>query len=268
MLVSMRRIAAALVLASLVAAGTARADERVECARAYEQAQRLQQRGENRKALDSAERCAQSTCPALLVDECKSWVPQIRQHLVPLDVRVTGNDGCVTRNVTVEIDRGRQASSGELFVDPGVHEVRVIDPATDRSVDKTINVARGERHVVELGFAPEGAACPDAAPLPPGPRPGIPKLAVGLGLAGGVLLLTGITLGVVGVLERDDLDACKPNCSEDQLDGPRTFFIAGDVVGTIGILTLGAATAAFFLLRDSTRASAVRAAARGIEIRF
>jgi hypothetical protein len=256
-----------VALTSGLGATTAHADERAECARAYEQSQRLQQRGENGKALAAAERCAQSTCPALLAEECKPWVTQIQKQLSRLEVHVTGSDGCTSRDVAIEIDRVKHTQAGALFVDPGIHEVRVVDASTKRIADKTINAVIGEVHVVELGFAPAGAVCTD--PGEPG-RGGIPKVAIGLGITGGVLLLTGVVLGGIGAMKRSDLDSCKPGCSNEQIDGARSFFVAGDVIGAVGLLTLGAATAAFFLGRGDTdtRSSAVRALPHGFQIRF
>jgi hypothetical protein len=255
------------VLASSLAATTVHADERAECARAYEQAQRLQQSGENRKALSAAERCAQPTCPALLAEECKPWVTQIREKLSRIEVHVVASDACPAHEVSIEIDRVKVAPSGPTFVDPGIHEVRVVDKRTNRIADKTINATSGELHVVELGFPSDGAACTD--PVPP-TKGGVPKVAVGLGIAGGALLLTGVVLGGIGAAKRSDLDACKPGCSNDEIDGARSFFIAGDVIGAIGIVTLGAATAAFFLGRadPDTRTMSVRAVPRGLQIHF
>jgi len=278
-IVTMRPVRAALaisiLLSSAVVSTSARGDERVECARAYEQAQRLQQSGENRKALDAAQRCAQPTCPALLAEECKPWVAQISQQLSRLEVHVVGSDACPAHDFAIEIDRVKQPAGSELLVDPGVHEVRVVDPATKRTADRTINAAAGQRHVVELGFAPPGAVCEGASQaVAPPPSSGIPKAAVGLGIAGGTLLLTGIVLGVVGVVKRSDLDSCKPGCSADAISGARTFFLAGDVVGGVGVLALGAAAAVYFLARGDVvpRASATRGGihpnARGVEIRF
>ena len=255
------------VLASTTDAASAHADERAECARAYEQAQRLQQSGENRKALAAAERCAQPSCPGLLAEECKPWVTQIRKQLSHIEVRVIANDGCPAHEVTIEIDRVKVALSGASVVDPGIHEVRAIDTRTKRVADKTINATSGELHVVELGFASDGAACAD--PVAPSTG-GVPKVAVGLGIAGGALLLTGVVLGGIGAMKRSDLDACKPGCSNDDIDGARTFFVAGDVIGAVGILALGAATAAYFLASSDpdSRASAVRATPRGMLVRF
>ena len=82
-----------------------------------------------------------------------------------------------------------------------------------------------------------------------------------------------MVLGLVGVVQRSDLDACKPNCSSDQIDGPRGFFVAGDVIGSTGILTLGVAAAVFFLGRGDAgmRATSIRAVpgrGGGFEVRF
>jgi hypothetical protein len=279
MIVTMRPVRAALaisiLLSSAVVSTAARGDERVECARAYEQAQRLQQSGEKRKALDAAERCAQPTCPGLLAEECKPWVAQIRPQLAQLEVRVIGSDACPAHDFAIEIDRVKQPAGSELLVDPGVHEVRVVDGATKHTADRTINAAAGQRHVVELGFASPLAVCGGSEQAAAAPTSnGIPKPAVGLGIAGGALLLTGIALGIVGVVKRSDLDSCKPGCSADAIGDARTFFLAGDVVGSVGILALGAAAAVYFLARNDVvpRTSATRGAirpnARGIEIRF
>lgn len=255
------------VLASSMGAVSARADERAECARAYEQAQRLQQSGENRKALSAAERCALPTCPALLAEECKPWVTQIRKQLSRIEVHVVASAGCPPHDVSIEIDRVKVTQSGPTFVDPGIHEVRAVDIRTKRIADKTINATSGELHLVELGFPPDGAACSDPVADKSG---GVPKVAVGLGVAGGALLLTGFVLGGIGASKRGDLDACKPGCSNDDIDGARTFFVVGDVIGAVGILTLGAATAAFFLGRGDpdTRSTSLRAVPRGFQVRF
>jgi hypothetical protein len=256
-----------VVLASDLSATRAHADERAECARAYEQSQRLQQSGENRKALAAAERCAQPTCPALLAEECKPWVTQIQKQLSRIEVHVIASDACPAREVSIEIDRVKVAQLGATFVDPGIHEVRVVESTTHRIADKTINATPGDLHLVELGFASDGAACSD--PVVPR-KGGGPKVAVGLGIVGGALLLTGVVLGGIGAAKRSDLDACKPGCSNDEIDGARSFFVAGDVIGGLGILTLGAATAAFFLGRGDpdTRSTSLRVVPRGLSVRF
>lgn len=265
----MRGMPAVVAFAMVVTASTARGDERHECARAYEQAQRLQQSGEMKKALEAAERCAQSSCPSLLEGECKPWVAKIRKELPTIEVHVSGADGCSLRDVTMEIDRVKHLPWTELPVDPGVHEVRFVDSATTRIVEKTINVGRGEHRVVELALAPEGVTCGGSATTALAAQP-IPKVAVGLGIAGGGLLLTGVLLGVVGAVKRGDLEDCKPSCSSADIDGTRAYFVAGDVVGAVGILTLGAAAAVFFFGRGDAgmRATSIRAAPRGVELRF
>lgn len=268
-------LALALAGATSLGSKTAHADERAVCARAYEQAQRLPQSGENKRALESAMRCAQPSCPGLLVEECKQWVTQLRQQLSRLEVHVSGSDACPLRDATIEIDRVKQAIDAEILVEPGVHEVRAIDNGGKRVAEQTINVAKNETRVVELGFAPSGALCTGTAYGPPAPSKGIPKVALGLGIAGGALLLTGVVLGVVGALKRSDLDECKPDCSAERIDGARTFFVAGDIIGAVGILTLGAGAAAWLLggedvdaPKRSPSAARVRPNLRGVEVRF
>ena len=246
----------------------AHADERAECAHAYEQAQRLQQSGERRKAYDAAERCAQSTCPSLLADECKPWVTQLEKQLSRIEVRVTGARTAVPPTTMPSRSIASSTSPpGEHLVDPGVHEVRVVEPETNRVADKTINATLGQLHIVELGFAVPGAVCA-RSPVATASHAPIPKLAVGLGIAGGALLLTGVfVLGVVGAVKRSDLDECKPDCTSEQIDGVRPFFVAGDVIGAVGLVGLGAAAVVFFATRGDARANA-SASSRGFQLRF
>jgi hypothetical protein len=263
---------ASIVVGCLVLARTAHADERVECARAYEQTQRLQQQGEAGKALEAAERCARPTCPALLAEECKPWVAQLRDQLLPhLEVRARGSDGCMLREVTVEVDRVKQTSQ-DIVVDVGIHEVRAFDPLTGRIEERTDNLAPKERSIVELSFAPEGTTCvrPGGflAPTPEPSRVG-PKVALGLGITGGVLLVGGLSLGAIGALKRNNLDTCRPNCSDSAISGTRTFFVLGDVVGGVGIAALVAAGAVFLFTRtDDSDVAAAPLAPDGLRVRF
>src|SRR5690242_7722348 len=113
------------VVSSVVAPREAVADERVECAIAYEQTQRLQQKAELVAGLEAAERCARPTCPALLKDDCSRWATELRTKLPKLVVRVRGADACAHDAAKVDVAGAsrKDPDSATLFVDPGVHEV-------------------------------------------------------------------------------------------------------------------------------------------------
>jgi hypothetical protein len=228
----------------------AHADERVDCATAYEQTQRLQQKSELIAALDAADRCARPTCPALLRDDCVKWSAEIRPKLPELLVRVRAADGCEQQAARVEIGgASRKAPDAEAFlVDPGVHEVKVVDPVTKREKTQTINFAQGERRDIDIDFAAAGVTCAEK-PAPRAtrvPLERVPKVTLIVGSVGGGLVLVGATLGLVGVVKRSDLDECKPSCSTERIDDVRPFFVAGDVVAGCGVLALAAAVVTFF----------------------
>lgn len=236
----------AVVLTLAATPGVARGDETRECAAAYEQTQRQQQRSELIAALASAERCARSSCPALLKDECAKWVTELRPKLPSLVVRVRGGDGCARTDARLEVDGAtrKDPRADALLVDPGVHVVKVTDPASGQTKSQTINFAPGERRDIDVDFASAEATCGTAGVVTPMGR--VPTVTLVLGSIGAGLVVAGATVGIVGASKRADLDDCKPGCSREQIDGVRPFFLAGDVLAGFGILALGAAAVTYF----------------------
>jgi hypothetical protein len=236
----------------------ARADERVECANAYEQTQRAQQKSTLLAALEDAERCARPTCPALLSTECSRWTTEIRSKIPNLVIRVRGSDGCSHDGAKIEVSGAsrKEDDSDTILVDPGVHHVKVTDPVSDRWKIQTMDFAPGERRDIDVDFG-----APDATCGPP-PKPETPRRAARtslvLGAIGGGLVVTGVGLGIIGAVKRSDLDSCKPGCSQDRIDAVRPFFVSGDVVSAIGLLTIGAGVVAWYVLErnDVRRTSA------------
>lgn len=252
--------AVAFGCALLAGAPVAHADERADCASAYEQTQRLQQKSELIEARNEAERCARPTCPQLLRDECSKWVTDIESKLPGLVVRSRAGDGCVRTDTKVETQGSRRAPDSDvLYVDPGVHIIKVTDPVTGKTKSFTINFAPGERRDIDVDFAPPDATC--GAPVVKSGFGKIPRLTLILGSIGGGLVVAGATMGVIGAVKRSDLDACKPSCSNERIDGVRPFFIAGDVLAGFGLLALGAAAVTYFARDPEPSSSTARSTA-------
>jgi hypothetical protein len=244
-------IARATLVGLVVLAKEAHADERVECAAAYEYTQRSQQRSELLSAAEHAERCARPTCPALLRDECSRWIGEIRQKLPGLMVHVRAADGCTRDAAKIEVSgtSRKDVESESWLVDPGRHDVRVTDPVSGREKTESIDFAPGERRDIDVDFAPPDAVCGGkSAPPPPRPQPTLPRTSLMIASIGGGLVLLGATLGVVGAVKRGDLADCKPNCSSDRIDAVRPFFVVGDVLAGVGLLTIAAAAVTYFTL--------------------
>lgn len=235
----------------------AAADENRECAAAFEHTQRQQQEQKLISALESAERCARPTCPALLSTECSKWTSEVRAKLPSLVVRVRAEDGCPRTDARLEVTGAhRREDDGTLLLDPGVHDIIVTDPVSGKSKKETIPFAAGERRDIDVDFGATGVVCDGA---PPSSSTGksrrkLSTLTLALGAVGGGLILVGATLGTIGAVKRGDLDdECKPRCTSAQIDSVKPFFIAGDVFAAFGLLTLGTAVVTFFA-SDSTNA--------------
>ncbi len=242
-----------IVMASGTIATRAAADETRECAAAYERTQRLQLRSELVSALEAAERCARPTCPDLLKNECAVWSKEIRAKLPQLVVHVRDSDGCDRTDAKIEVSGGWRKEGNALLLDPGKRTIVVSDPASSQSRTQTIDFARGERREIDVDFAPpEGAVCATKR------SKRVSTLTLVLGGVGGGLLLAGATLGGIGAMKRSDLDECKPNCSQERIDGVRPFFVAGDVIAGFGVLALGAAAITFFASTDTKAETAAR----------
>jgi hypothetical protein len=257
------RVLLAAAVATIAFARHARADERAECAHAFEQTQRFQQDREMLDALDDAERCARPSCPAVLQQECARWVGEIRGKVATLKVRVRGSDACTADQARVDVGGRHRKTNNGVLLDPGRHEIVATEPSNGRTKTETIDFASGERREIDIDFAPPGAVCGGGAEPTPSRLPPTPALI--LGAVGGGLLLAGATAGIIGAVKRGDLDDCKPNCSSDRIDPVRTFFVAGDVMGGFGLLALGTAAAIWILAKP---AGAPKAATPPFVVRF
>ena len=246
------RIAAPLaLLAAVFAPSVAHADELHECAAAFEQTQRLQQKNELMSALEAAERCAKPACPSLLTTECSKWAKEIKAKLPALVLHVRAADGCALPEAVVSVDGPTRKGDGTvLLLEAGQHTVSVTDPATHQEKTESINFANGERRDIDIEFGKPGAICPRPSEKTPfGKVPTVSLISASVG-AGFLVLGTG--LGIVGAVKRADLDSCKPSCSQDQLDGVQPFLTAGDIFAVVGIVGLAVGAISYFVLKPKS----------------
>ena len=237
-----------LVTATLLAPSIASADDLRDCAAAYEQTQRLQQKSELLSAMDAANQCAKPVCPALLRDDCTKWAAELSTKIPSIVLHVRGGDGCARPEARVTIDApSRKGEGAALLVDPGTHEITVVDPRTNSSRTQTFNLVSGEKRDIDVDFARPGAVCPRPQESTPIGR--VPTISLIAGTVGAGFVLVGAGLGIVGATKRSDLDDCKPFCSADRVDSVRPFFIAGDIVAGVGVLALALGAISYFALQ-------------------
>jgi hypothetical protein len=262
-------------LAFVVLCGTrARADDRAECAKAYEQTQRLRQESSMVRALEDADRCAQPSCPDLLRNECATWSKELRSSVARIVVHVRGGDGCAAEQATVAASPHARRDGDGWVVDPGVQELTVTDPSSAKTKSVQFDLRPGERREIDVDFAAPNATCAKgvSAPLDAAPARRIPLATVGLGSVGVGFVVLGGALGIIGAGKRGDLDDCKPSCSQERLEGVKPYFVIGDTVAAIGLVSIGAAVAVYFASTSAnaktTRTSAVRATPTGFVLTF
>jgi hypothetical protein len=130
----------------------------------------------------------------------------------------------------------------------------VIDPTTNQSRKQSLNVAPGERRDIDVDFGPPGAVCP--RPEESTPVGKVPTISLIAGSVGAGFVLIGAGFGIIGALKRGGLDDCKPNCSDDRIDGVRPFFVAGDLIAGVGIVSLAVGAISYFMLQPKKQPKA------------
>ena len=234
---------------------------------AYETGQQARRQAQLRRARQLFLVCARPECPLAVQRDCVQWNTEVEASLpsvVPSARDAQGKDLSAVRVLVdgeVLLDRldGRAVS-----VDPGAHEFR-FEPASGAAVVQklVINEAEKNRRVaVTIVPAPEAPTSTGAAPAPPPPtatsrQPDAPSqdprsgsshtAAYVVGAAGLAVLGAGAAVGIKGLLDDQDLsDTCNESCAHDQVTRVRTELIVGDVLGSVGLATVGVAVWLFF----------------------
>ncbi|HEX7668962.1 MAG TPA: hypothetical protein VF395_05245, partial [Polyangiaceae bacterium] len=150
-------------------------------------------------------------------------------------------------------------------IDPGTHEFQFEIEGAPKILQQ-LSIRQGEKdRAIEVSFAPHGAEVPEASPygdLPkdtgketaPAPATGKPgPLRPYVFVAGGVGALGIIgfaALGSMGRSKENELNGtCGPThtCAQSDVDGIKTKYVLADVSLGLGIASLGAGVALFFL---------------------
>lgn len=240
----------ALVVLAVAGPRRAEADDLHDCASAYEQTQRLQQKNQLVDALEAANKCAMPVCPQVLRDDCTKWTSDLEKKLPSVVLHVRAADGCALPEAKVTLDgASRKGTGGALFVDPGTRTIDVIDPGTNQEKRETMSLGAGERRDVDIDFGKPGAICPRPSEETPIGR--VPTISLIAGTTGGGFIVIGAGLGIVGAIKRGDLDSCKPNCPDSRLSSVRPWLVAGDVFAGIGIVAAAVGVISYFVLQPS-----------------
>ena len=240
-------------LAHAAGAGV-KSEDKLDCPSASEEGQRLRDQKKLRDARGLFQRCAASSCPAIVRRDCSVWLSEVESSMPTVVVAVVDENDIDITDAEVAIDGeivSTKLDGSAIEVDPGPHEFRAT--ASGRMPATVPVVARvGERNrIVRIKFArklgnaaastsaPEPRPAPTSVPLPSPYTP--PVLSVVLGGVGLLGLGAFAALGISGKSELTFLrETCAPNCDEDALASTRRRLIAADISLLTGVLALGA----------------------------
>jgi hypothetical protein len=232
---------------------TAQADEKSQCVASYERSQVLRRDHRFQRAREELKSCSRVSCPALVRNDCITWLDQVQAAFPPIAIRAV-KDGSDVANVKVIEDNeivAMRLDGASLEVEPGEHNFRF---ETDGAPPVTLTLVVREREkdrVVPISFvSPHASAAAAAADESIAPRP-VPLGVYVLGAVGVVGLGTFAALGVVGKNDQSSLEgSCSPNCAQSSIDKVRTEYIAADVglgVGAAALISAGV----WYLLRPN-----------------
>ncbi len=133
----------------------------------------------------------------------------------------------------IRLNGARVPRGRTTFVDPGVHVAEVTAPG-HTALARAFAIAAGERRTLELRMSPFE-----------GPAASVPRVPLGLLIAGGVLFSAGVTMGVAAIVTADGAREDSRGATD-----ARALAIGGDVVGATG-LGLSAMGAIWWLVEQS-----------------
>ncbi len=235
--------------------GVALADEREQCAAAAEQAQQLRDEGKYRHAREQMLVCARDVCPGPIRSDCGKWLTELDRDAPTVVFGARDGRGADVLDVKVSMDGSPlvdRLDGKPVLVDAGEHTFTF--ETKDGAVKEERVLIRAAEKARPIIVTFEGAAPSAIGGGTPPPeqsdhqvaREGsiVPSLVLG---GVGVLALGSFAIfGISGKNDVDDLQKCKPNCAESDVDSARTKLIIADISLGAGIVALAGAAFLYF----------------------
>jgi hypothetical protein len=226
-----------------------------QCTEAFEESQRLSNKGKLQSAMEHLIICAQPTCPQFLAKECSSDYESVSVRVPTIIVRVHDHTQRPVTDALISMDGEKLRGSVEgvaIPVDPGLHEFTFERPGS-QSAKVRVVVAEGQKNqpvVATLEPLPP-AVSPSPVKAPPSKLPpsqsstssGIPTASYVLGAIGIAGLATGTAFRLVGAASYRDLESrCGRTCPPDDVTPVKTKFTISSIgfgVGAAALLAAG-----------------------------
>jgi hypothetical protein len=239
----------------------ARADQKAECAAAYEASQEQRASGKLRDARKSLVTCSQAGCKDFIKKDCAKWLAEVDSALPTVVFGAKQNDKDLT-DVRVKLGDEVLAESLDgkaIPMDPGTYEF-VFENKDGTSKQVKFVVKEGQKSQnVAADFSvekPEGGESSggEGASISTADKPSNKTLAYVL-MGVGVLGVAGFAyFGLSGNSEKDDL-ACADSktCTDDDLDPIKQKYLLADISLGVGVVSLAVGT---YLLVTSPKKTA------------
>jgi len=242
-----------VVLAVLSAPATAHALDKAACVDSHEAAQKSMKAGRSRESKEQLLVCADSSCPALVREDCEKWLSSLDRQPQPATIEEAGkaageaarsgaNDASIPSDQATGDREERARSSAD-------------DPDERRSEVPEGNgsPAAGETSTFQKPAAPAlGAQRGHDGPSPGDdlirasvarPRQPVPTAAWVTGVLALASFGTAASFGVTGWLDARSLrETCAPNCPSSRVSSIRQNLLMADVSALAGV-AFGAVTA-------------------------
>jgi hypothetical protein len=219
------------------------------CITAHADGQLLRAKNKLIAARERFQTCSAPDCPDIIRQDCLEFGDAVDRSLPILRLRPKFADGRPILGAVVDMDGFRlsdELASHRIAVDPGNHRFRFYAPNLP-AVEIDVSAKTGDHERIVVAEFPS-----EKAPRTP-VWPSVTYALVGLGAAG---IASFVGFGLAGKSVENELDECKPNCTNHQLtDRMHTRYLIADISLGVGLGALGGAAYLFFTGRSSSLAS-------------
>jgi hypothetical protein len=156
---------AAILATGALLVRSARADDKLQCIAASDQAQAEVHAGHLSAARESLLACARESCPLPVRQVCEKWLDDVQASASTIVVRVTDAAGHDVSDVRVLVDgivKATELDGRALAIDPGPHLLR-IEPRAGSAVEDRLVIAESQKNRIvteTLTSAPAIARAP------------------------------------------------------------------------------------------------------------
>ncbi|MCS6900318.1 MAG: hypothetical protein RMJ98_06085 [Myxococcales bacterium] len=152
-------------------------EEKLACAAAHGEGQDLRKAGKLLQARARFARCAQATCPQLLVPDCVQWSSEVQQAIPTVVFAGMGTDGKETSAIKVLVDGlplVDRLDGKAIELDPGEHTF--LFEHNGKKKQETFLIREGERNrMISVSFAEEAPPKNEKKPPPEWKEKNSPK---------------------------------------------------------------------------------------------